>query len=246
LTTVLGEFDIIARYFAPLANDAGSFELSNDAAVVDLAAGERLVVTLDTLVEGVHYLADDPPGLVARKLLRVNLSDLAAMGARPRGYLLSTALTAALDEAWLGDFTAGLAADQELYSVTLLGGDTVRTPGPVTLSLTGLGTLEGAALARTTAKAGDIVYVSTRPSACCRAAASWRSCRSLIGPPLKTATACRSRGSRSGPRWPAWRVPASTSPMACSPTSVISPGDPVSARCCAPATSRFPRRRRRS
>jgi thiamine monophosphate kinase len=119
LTTVLGEFDIIARYFAPLANDAGSFELSNDAAVVDLAAGERLVVTLDTLVEGVHYLADDPPGLVARKLLRVNLSDLAAMGARPRGYLLSTALTAALDEAWLGDFTAGLAADQELYSVTL-------------------------------------------------------------------------------------------------------------------------------
>ncbi|MEX0758671.1 MAG: thiamine-phosphate kinase, partial [Tistlia sp.] len=157
-----GEFETIARLYAPLAAGApGAFGLRNDAAVVELAPGERSVVTLDAMVEGVHWLPADPPEAVARKLLRVNLSDLAAMGAVPRSYLLATCLGPSVGDAWLEGFVAGLAADQERYGVTLLGGDTTRTPGPTCLSLTALGAIsEGPCLMRSTLKAGDGLYVS--------------------------------------------------------------------------------------
>jgi thiamine-monophosphate kinase len=158
-----GEFDLIARYFAPLAaGHAGSFGLTDDAAVIDPPAGCRLVTTLDTIVAGVHYLPDDPPDTVARKLLRVNLSDLAAMGAAPYGYLLSLALSKAAEESWVAGFAEGLAADQAHYGLGLLGGDTTSTPGPTTLSLTALGTLPAGAdpLRRQGARAGQAVYVS--------------------------------------------------------------------------------------
>ncbi|WP_366553305.1 thiamine-phosphate kinase [Aquibaculum sediminis] len=161
---VRGEFDQIARYFAPLAAGApGAFGLGNDAAVLSPPPGEELVVTLDTLVEGVHFLPEDPPDLLARKALRVNLSDLAAMGARPLGYLLSTAWSSRIDDAWIERFTQGLAADQETFGLHLLGGDTVKTPGPLTLSITAFGSLpRGGALTRSGAKAGDGLYVSGR------------------------------------------------------------------------------------
>src|SRR3546814_16945929 len=107
-----GEFELIGRYFAPLAAKAtGSFGLHNDAAVLPLAAGERLVATVDTMIKGRHFL-DCPPDLVARKLLRVNLSDLAAMGARPFGYLLAAAWPLDLAAAWIAAFAAGLTTDQ--------------------------------------------------------------------------------------------------------------------------------------
>ena len=113
------------------------------------------------MVAGVHFLADDPPGEIAQKLLRVNLSDLAAMGAAPVGYLLALARAKALTDDWLAEFCAGLAADQRTFGIGLLGGDTVSTPGPLTLSLTALGEVpKGQALLRSTARPGDDLWVS--------------------------------------------------------------------------------------
>src|SRR5262245_21730532 len=88
-----GEFALIAKLFAPLAaKEKGALALTDDAATLSVPAGRELVVTTDTIVEGVHFLRDDPPDLVAKKALRVNLSDLAAKGATPRGYLLALSL----------------------------------------------------------------------------------------------------------------------------------------------------------
>src|SRR6266849_5917097 len=134
----LGEFGRIRRFFAPLAGPGG-LGLKDDAALVDCRPGHRLVVTVDAIVEGVHYLPEDPPDLVARKLLRVNLSDLAAMGARPLHYLLTTALPAAVGANWIADFARGLEEDQRRFGVDLLGGDSVATPGPALFSLTAIG-----------------------------------------------------------------------------------------------------------
>jgi thiamine-monophosphate kinase len=155
-----GEFELIRRYFAPLAGP-GSLKLTDDAAVVDLQPGRSLVATTDTVIAGVHFLADDPPDLIARKALRVNLSDLASMGAEPLGYLLVTALPAGIDEDWVAQFSRGLAQDQAEFSISLLGGDTAFTPGPLSLTITALGQVErGKALLRSGAKPGDRIYVS--------------------------------------------------------------------------------------
>jgi thiamine-monophosphate kinase len=156
----LGEFGRIRRFFAPLAGPGG-LGLMDDAALIDCAPGHRLVVTVDAIVEGIHYLADDPPDLVARKLLRVNLSDLAAMGARPLHYLLTTALPASLGDDWVAHFAAGLAEDQQIFGVALLGGDSVATAGPAVLSLTAFGEVAaGAEIRRSGARPGDRIWVS--------------------------------------------------------------------------------------
>ena len=160
MTRKLGEFERIARFFAPLAHPAAA-GLRDDAAFLDVPAGRRLVLTADAIVEGVHYLPDDPPELVARKLLRVNLSDLAAKGAEPLGYLLTTALPARCDETWLEAFARGLGEDPRAFGVALLGGDSTSTPGPASLSLTALGTVApGRELRRSGARPGDAVWVS--------------------------------------------------------------------------------------
>ncbi len=157
-----GEFEVIARYFAPLAAATpGALGLTDDAALIAPSPGCRNVIAVDTLVAGVHFLEDDPADLVARKLLRVNLSDLAAMGAEPLGYLLAISLNEGVDEDWLESFAAGLAADQAEFGIGLLGGDTTSTPGPVTLSLTAVGEApENAALLRSSARPGDVIHVS--------------------------------------------------------------------------------------
>lgn len=156
------EFALIAELFAPLAaSEAGALGLGDDAALVRAAAGAELVATTDVVVAGVHFRQDDPPGAVAQKALRVNLSDLAAMGATARYYLMTLAIPDALDMAWLRAFTAGLAADQAAFAVTLIGGDTTATPGPLTISVTALGEVPaGRALKRSGARAGDVVFVS--------------------------------------------------------------------------------------
>jgi thiamine-monophosphate kinase len=157
---ILGEFARIARYFAPLAGP-GALGLLDDAAVIDPPPGRQLVLTTDALVAGVHFLPGDSADLVARKLLRVNLSDLAAMGATPLGYLMTTALPPECGEAWLAGFAAGLAADQSEFAIGLLGGDSVATPGPATLSLTAIGSIaSGQAIRRGGARPGDGIYVS--------------------------------------------------------------------------------------
>jgi len=156
------EFELIRRYFAPLAAGApGACGLTDDVASLDLDPREQLILKTDAIVGGVHFLADDPADLVARKLLRVNLSDLAGKGARPLGYLLTCAFPRDLEEAWLAGFAAGLAADQREYGMSLLGGDTTATPGPVTLSATLLGSVpKGRLPRRGDAKVGDAVLVS--------------------------------------------------------------------------------------
>ena len=154
------EFSLIARHFAPLAGDAG-LGLLDDAAVLMPPAGRELVVTADAMVAGVHFPPDDPARLIGQKLLRVNLSDIAAMGAAPLGYLLTVSAPRGTPEAWFADFAAGLAADQAAFGVQLLGGDTTSTPGPVTLSVTMLGHVApGAAWRRNGARAGDGLWVT--------------------------------------------------------------------------------------
>ena len=156
----LGEFERIARFFGPLAGH-GALGLADDVALIDGPAGEQYALTTDTIVEGVDYFPDDPPDLVARKLLRVNLSDLAAKGAQPFGYLLTTVLPQARNEAWLEAFSTGLAADQKEFGIVLLGGDSSATPGPTTLSLTAIGRVaKGKAVLRSGARPGDVIYVS--------------------------------------------------------------------------------------
>ncbi len=157
-----GEFDLIARYFAPLAAEApGTFGLRNDAALLPSLPGSSIVVTADSLASGVHFRPQDPPELVAKKCLRVNLSDLAAMGAKPLGYLLNLALPRGENEDWVRRFSAGLAEDQAEFGISLYGGDTVATDGPLLITVTAFGaTPEGRALDRGTAEAGDLIYVS--------------------------------------------------------------------------------------
>src|SRR3954470_19956035 len=135
----LGEFALIAKLFAPLSKGAkGAFDLTDDAATLSLAEGRELVVTVDTVIEGVHFLREDPADLIARKALRVNLSDLADKGAEPHGYLLALSLSPWVGDQWLVGFAAGLGEDQKRYGVHLLGGDTTAGPGPLTLSITAL------------------------------------------------------------------------------------------------------------
>src|SRR6267378_2386808 len=154
-----GEDSLIARYFRPLATDPGAFGLMDDAAILK-ASGDDTVVTTDAIVEGVHFLTDDPPDTVARKALRVNLSDLAAKGATPAGFVLTLALRAA-DDAWLTPFARGLGSDAGLFGCPLLGGDTVSTPGPMTVSITAFGRVPaGKMVRRSGAKPGDRVVVT--------------------------------------------------------------------------------------
>ncbi len=156
-----GEFAAIARYFAPLATHPGAFGLKDDLAWLAPRFGRRLVFKTDAIVVGVHTFPDDAPDLVARKALRVNLSDLAGKGARPLGYLLALVLPADTKEAWLARFAAGLAADQEEFGIPLLGGDLTRTPGPATISITAIGEAQaGRPLLRGGARRGDAVFVS--------------------------------------------------------------------------------------
>jgi thiamine-monophosphate kinase len=158
--TLPAEFSLIARHFKPLAGQ-GALGLTDDAAVVTPPPGRELVLSADAIVQGVHFLPDDPPDLIARKLLRTNLSDLAAMGADPWAYLLTVSTPRDTPDAWFQAFAAGLAQDQSEYGLILLGGDTTSTPGPISLSLTILGTVApGHAIRRSTAQAGDGIWVS--------------------------------------------------------------------------------------
>ena len=153
------EDSLIARYFQPLATDPGAFGLGDDAAILK-SLGDDLVVTTDAIVEGVHFLPDDPADSIARKALRVNLSDLAAKGATPAGFVLTLALRGA-DDGWLAPFARGLGEDATAFGCPLLGGDTVSTPGPLMISITAFGRVpEGRMIHRLGARPGDRVVVS--------------------------------------------------------------------------------------
>ena len=154
------EFSLIARHFRPLAGP-GSLDLRDDAALLRPPPGRELVLTADAMVGGVHFLPDDPADMIGRKLLRVNLSDLAAKGATPLCYLMTVSTPRDTPDAWYAAFAAGLALDQAEFGITLLGGDTTSTPGPISLSLTIIGHVApGQAVHRFGARAGDDIYVT--------------------------------------------------------------------------------------
>lgn len=156
------EFDLIAKLFAPLSKNApGAFGLTDDAAIIASPLGHELVITTDALVEGVHFRREDPPDTIAKKALRVNLSDLATKGAKPIGYLLAISLPKHIDMPWLELFARGLGEDQAKFGIALYGGDTTSTPGPLTLAITAFGSIPaGRMIRRSGAKPGDLVFVS--------------------------------------------------------------------------------------
>ncbi|QDH17905.1 thiamine-phosphate kinase [Swingsia samuiensis] len=160
-----GEFDFITRHFRPLAGEE-SLDLRDDCALIPFASkfsGQEIAVSTDTMVENVHFLPSDPPYTLGKKLLRCNLSDLAAMGASPYAYTLNVTVPKLdkYNDAWFQDFSRGLKEDQSFYDIHLIGGDTTSTSGPLVLSATIFGTVpQGQALRRNTAQIGDSLWVT--------------------------------------------------------------------------------------
>jgi thiamine-monophosphate kinase len=154
------EDKLIAKFFKPLATHAGALGLTDDAAFITPRGNHELVVTADAIVEGKHFLSSNPPDTIGRKALRVNLSDLAAKGAEPVGFLMSIGLPQ-IREDWLGAFARGLMEDANTYACPLLGGDTVNTSGPLFVSITAIGDLpRGGMVKRSGAKKGDLVMLT--------------------------------------------------------------------------------------
>jgi thiamine-monophosphate kinase len=152
---------LIATYFRPIATHPGAFGLADDVAAIAPPPGCDLVLTTDGVISGVHFFPDDPADAVARKALRINLSDLAAKGAAPLGFLLSIGLPAGLPADWLKSFARGLREDAEHYGCPLLGGDTDRSPDAITVYVAALGTVpHGAIVRRKGARAGDVVVAT--------------------------------------------------------------------------------------
>src|SRR5262249_32209059 len=200
-----GEEQLIARYFMPLAKHPGAFGLTDDAAAITPPAGCDLVLKTDGIVGGVHFFPDDPPEMVAKKALRVNLSDLAAKGATPLGFLLTLALPEEIGDAWLAPFARGLGADVQAFGCPLLGGDTDRTGGPITISIAVIGAVpQGRMVRRAGAQAANAWSSPARSAtprlACC--------CDAIFPLPLagdlrpssatasRPAISCRSRALR--------------------------------------------------
>lgn len=157
----LGESALIKQYLAPLCHPDMSFGLSDDAAFLNLESDHQLVLTKDMLVADVHFFADDAPELIAKKALRVNLSDLASKGAEPVGYLLGLGLPLDWTESWLKRFCAGLSEDQQAFNFPLIGGDTVKSPERLTLSITAFGKVpKDLTILRRNASPDDDVYVT--------------------------------------------------------------------------------------
>jgi thiamine-monophosphate kinase len=152
---------LIATHFRPFATHPGALRLTDDAAVIAPPPGHDLVLTADAVIGGVHFFAEDAADMIAKKALRVNLSDLAAKGAKPLGFLVTLALPKAVAASWVGLFARGLGDDAELYGCPLLGGDTTGTAGPVAISITALGSVpKNTMVRRSGAQAGDAVMVT--------------------------------------------------------------------------------------
>ena len=218
------EFSEIARLFRPLTGGApGAFDLLDDAAVVSQRPGFDLVITKDAIVEGVHFPIDERPELIARKLVRVNLSDLAAKAADPFGCFLAVAWPKDFGTAQREAFAAGLGEDLRAFGLALLGGDTVSTSGPFTASLTALGWVpEGRMVRRAGAQVGDLVAVSGTVGDGVLGLAAVRGRSKTLAAGLPRATNCRPRGWTCEALFRCTRKPQPMSPMASSQMQVTS------------------------
>jgi thiamine-monophosphate kinase len=157
----LSEFQLIEELFAPLATSKFALGLKDDVAVLPARVGKDLILKTDTIVEGIDFFSNDPAGTIAKKALRVNLSDLAAKGAEPFGYLLTLVLRKDVRTSWLRHFARGLAEDQRKFKIALLGGDLSSTDGPLTISIAAFGYVpSGMAILRSGARQDDLVFVS--------------------------------------------------------------------------------------
>ena len=157
-----GEERFIAQYLAPLAAaHPGAYGLTDDCAELVPLPGHALIFKTDPIVEGVHFLSDDAPEDLAWKALAVNVSDLAAKGARPVAYLMALTLPEQPEAAWMARFAAGLEAAQTAFGCVLIGGDTDRSAGPLSIAVTAIGEVRaGQMVPRAGARAGDAVFVS--------------------------------------------------------------------------------------
>jgi thiamine-monophosphate kinase len=154
------EFDLIAKYFAPLSGE-GAFDLLDDAALLAIPDDKKLVVTQDALAAGVHFFADDLPRLIAKKALRVNISDLVAKGAIPFAYSLALGLGENWNDKWIAAFAKGLAEDQAGFDMVLTGGDTYKSPGGTTISITAFGLVDADDYtSRLGASVGEAIFVT--------------------------------------------------------------------------------------
>lgn len=157
----MNEHARIARYFAPLTvGEVGSFGLTDDAAVLTVPAGKQLVITTDSVIEQLHVMGGATPAQFAQKLMRRNLSDLAAMGATPWRYSLNLHTPTGLDDDWFAQFCTTLAQEQATFGLTLIGGDSTSGTGPIHTTMTCMGLIDGPALRRHSANIGDAIYVS--------------------------------------------------------------------------------------
>ena len=235
-----GEDRLIATYFRPIATHPGALGLADDAAVIAPPPGCDLVLTTDGVIGGVHFFPDDPADAVARRALRVNLSDLAAKGAAPLGFLMSIGLPAGLPPDWLKAFAQGLREDAAHYRCPLLGGDTDRSPGAITVYISAFGTVpHGTMVRRAGAREGDLVVVTgTIGDAALglalrqdpAAAARWKLDDDECARICSRAICCRSRATPSPRRCAGTRARRSTSPTASPAISPSSAGCRGSAR----------------
>ena len=159
---VESEAELIQTFLAPLAGSfSGAFGLKDDCALLPVPAGEELVLTTDAVAAGVHFFDGDAPDDIAWKALAINISDLAAKGARPICYLMSLSFPETPERKWLSVFARGLREAQNAFSISLAGGDTDRRPGPLSISIAALGSVpKGRMVRRGTAKPGDKLFVS--------------------------------------------------------------------------------------
>ena len=155
------EFEIISDFFSPLARDKGSFGLSDDVAVLSKAKGYHFIVSTDMLISEVHFFSNDDPEDIASKCIRVNISDIVSKGAIPKYYFLSIALPKETDDKWIKSFTKSLKIEQKNFNISLMGGDTVSTTGPLTINIVCIGVIEKNKLIRRNgAMPGEDIYVT--------------------------------------------------------------------------------------
>ena len=156
----MNEFDYIDKYFRPLTNKF-AFNLNNDAAIFNQKSSFDLIISTDSLVEGIHFLGNEDPADIAKKSLRVNLSDMAAMGAKPIFYNLSLSIPKVKASQFIPKFARGLQDDQEIFNIKLIGGDLTSSLKHINITITIFGkTLNGKSISRDGAKKGDCHYVS--------------------------------------------------------------------------------------